>query len=186
MVSDPLISTDYWTDLQITRQDVEYLHNHLFELETPLTTRELVSVFIDERIRSERLATQQRREAGGKTYFPKESYQVGDDLIFPALNWKHGKVTDVRAGTNPEIGTFDVLTVDLGNGAQRLFAANLASHALNDQPATVEEEGFNPDEIVQQHGSELERKIEEAFRAGDEIVRIAGRWFPRALLVDVN
>ena len=66
MVSDPLISTDYWTDLQITRQDVEYLHNHLFELETPLTARELVSVFVDERIRAERLATQQRRQAGGQ------------------------------------------------------------------------------------------------------------------------
>jgi hypothetical protein len=186
MVSEPLISIDYWTDLQITPQDVEYLHNHLFELETPLTARELVAVFVNERIRAERLATRQRREAGGKTYFPKEAYQVGDDLIFPALNWKHGKVTAVRAGTNPEIGTFDVLTVELGNGARRLFAASLASHALNDQPATVEEEGFNPDEIVQQHGSELEKKIEEAFRAGDEIVRIAGRWFPRALLVDVN
>lgn len=186
MVSDPLISTDYWTDLQITPQDVEFLHNHLFELEIPLTARELVAVFVNERIRSERLATLQRREAGGKTYFPKEAYQVGDDLIFPALNWKHGKVTDIRSGINPEIGPFDVLTVDLGNGAQRLFAANLASHALNDQPATAEEEGFNPDEIVQQHGSELEKKIEEAFRTGDEIVRIAGRWFPRALLVDVN
>ena len=56
MVSDPLISTDYWTDLQITQQDVEFLHNHLFELETPLTARELVAVFINERIRAERLA----------------------------------------------------------------------------------------------------------------------------------
>ena len=104
MVSDPLISTDYWTDLQITRQDVEYLHNHLFELETPLTARELVAVFVEERIRAERLATQQRRQAGGKTYLPKDSYQLGDELIFPALNWKHGKITGVRAGTNPEIG----------------------------------------------------------------------------------
>ena len=186
MVSDPLISTDYWTDLQITQQDVEFLHNHLFELETPLTARELVAVFVNERIRAERLATQQRRQAGGKTYVPKESYQVGDDLIFPALNWKHGKVTSVRAGTNPEIGPFDVLTVDLGNGAERFFAANLADHALNDQPVTVEEEGFDANTVLQEHGSALEKKIEEAFRAGDEIVRIAGRWFPRALLVDVN
>src|SRR5689334_4892565 len=136
MVSDPLISTDYWTDLQITKPDVEYLHNHLFELETPLTARELVSAFVEERIRAERLATQQRRQAGGKTYTPKELYQVGDDLIFPALNWKHGRVTAVRAGTNPEIGPFDVLTVDMGNGAERLFASNLANHELNDQPET--------------------------------------------------
>jgi hypothetical protein len=39
-----------------------------------------------------------------------------------------------------------------------------------------------------QYGSELERKIENAFAfAADEgLVRIAGRWFPRSLLVDVN
>lgn len=186
MVSDPLISIDYWTDLQITQQDVEFLHNHLFEHETPLTARELVTVFVNERIRAERLATQQRRQAGGKTYLPKESYRVGDDLIFPALNWKHGKVTAVRAGTNPEIGPFDVLTVDLGNGAERLFASNLPDHSLNDQPDAVEEEGFDAEEILRMHGSALEKKIEAAFRADDEIVRIAGRWFPRALLIDVN
>ena len=186
MVSDPLISIDYWTDLQITTQDVEYLHNHLFELETPLTVRELVSVFVEERIRAERLATQQRRQAGGKTYLPKESYQAGDNLIFPALNWKHGKVTGVRAGTNPEIGSFDVLTVDMGNGAERLFASNLPNHDLNDQPDTVEEEGFDAEEILRTHGSALEKKIEAAFQSDDDLVRIAGRWFPRALLVDVN
>ena len=186
MVSDPLISTDYWTDLQITQQDVEFLHNHLFELETPLTARELVAVFVNERLRAERLATQQRRQAGGKTYFPKETYQIGDELIFPALNWKHGTVTYIRPGTNPEVGPFDVLTVDMGNGAERMFAASLPEHALNDQPATPEEEGFDAEAILQQHGQALERKIEEAFRDGDEIVRIAGRWFPRALLIDVN
>lgn len=186
MVSDPLISIDYWTDLQITQQDVEFLHNYLFEHETPLTVRELVTVFVNERIRAERLATQQRRQAGGKTYLPKESYQIGDDLIFPALNWRHGKVTAVRAGTNPEIGTFDVLTVDLGNGAERLFASNLPNHSLNDQLVTVEEEGFDAEEILRIHGSALEKKIEAAFQADDELVRIAGRWFPRALLVDVN
>ena len=186
MVSDPFISTDYWTDLQITQQDVEYLHNHLFELETPLTARELVAVFINQRVNAERLDTQQRRQAGGKTYLPRESYYVGDDLIFPALNWKHGKVIATRPGANPEIGTFDVLTVDLGNGSERLFASNLPNHALNDQPVTVEEDGYDSEDILRTHGSSLEIKIESAFQADDELVRIAGRWFPRALLVDVN
>jgi hypothetical protein len=186
MVSEPLISTDYWKDIQITSQDVEFLHNHLFELETPLTARELVTVFVNERIRAERLATQQRRQAGGKTYLPRESYQVGDELIFPALNWKHGKVTSVRAGQNPEIGSFDVLTVDLGNGSERLFASRLPNHPLNDEPVTVQQDEFDAEAILRDNVGDLEKKIEAAFRAGDEIVRIAGRWFPRALLVDVN
>jgi hypothetical protein len=186
MVSDPLISTDYWTDIQITQQDVEYLHNHLFELETPLTAGELVTVFIDERIRVERQAVQERRQSGGKTYLPKESYQVGEELIFPALNWKHGRVTGVRNGTNPEIGPFDVLTVDMGNGSERLFASNLSSHVLNDEPVTVEEDGFDAAAILSAQGSVIEKKIEAAFQADDDLVRIAGRWFPRALLIDVN
>ncbi len=186
MVSDPLISIDYWTTLQITQQDVEYLHNHLFELETPLTARELVTVFIHERVRVERLAVQTRREAGGRTYFPKESYQVGDELIFPALNWKHGKVTSARAGINPEIGAFDVLTVELDGGSERLFASSLPHHALNDEPVTVQDDGFDTDAILREHGYALEKKIESSFREDDELVRIAGRWFPRALLVDIN
>ena len=186
MASNPLITSEYWTTLQITRQDVEFLHNYLFEHETPLTARELVSVFIDDHVRAERLATQRQREAGGKTYLPKDSYQVGDDLLFPSLDWKHGKVKAIRAGVNPEIGSFDVLTVDLDGGAERLFASNLASHTLNDQPVKVEDEEFDTEEIKRLYGGLIEKKIEAAFRADDEIVRIAGRWFPRALLIDVN
>lgn len=186
MVSEPIISTDYWTDLQITPQDIDFLHNHLFELETPMTARELLPVFIEERIRMEREAAQQLRQAGGKTYLPKETYQVGDELIFPALNWKRGTVIAVRPGTNPELGPFDVLSVDMGNGTQRLFASNLQNHALNDEPVTVEEEGFDAEEILRTQGNAIEKKIEAAFQTDEELVRIAGRWFPRALLVDVN
>lgn len=186
MVSDLLISTEYWTDVQINRQDIEFLHNYLFEHETPLTARELVSVFIEERIRAEQDDIQRRRESGGKTYFPKETFQVGDDVIFPALGWQHGKVSAVRPGVNPDIGTFDVLTVDLDGGTQRLFASNLPAHALNDGPITVEDNEFNADEIQRAYGPTLEKKIEAAFQADDDIVRIAGRWFPRALLIDVN
>ena len=186
MVSDLLISTEYWTDIQITPQDVEFLHNYLFEHEIPLTARELVSIFIEERIRAEQDDLRKRRESGGKTYFPRETFQVGDDVIFPALGWTHGKVSAVRAGVNPELGNFDVLTVDLDGDSQRLFASNLTSHVLNDQPVTVEENEFNAEEIMRTYGNALEKKIEAAFRADDEIVRIAGRWFPRALLIDVN
>ena len=186
MVSDPIISTDYWTSVQITKQDIDHLHNYLFDLETPLTARELVEVFINERVRSERVAVQQRREAGGKTYFPKESYRAGDELIFPAFDWQHGRVISTRPGINPEKGNFDVLTVEMDNGSERLFAANLPHHILNDEPASVEDNGFETETITQTYGRALEKKIEAAFREDDDLVRIAGRWFPRALLVDVN
>jgi len=186
MVSDSYTTSTYWEDLQINRQDVEHLHTHLFENETPLTTRELVTIFVNERVQAERLAVQTQRLAGGKTYLPKDSYQVGESLVFPALNWKHGKVTASRAGQNPEIGGFDVLTVQLEDGSERLFASGLPQHALNEQPATVEDSGFDAQAIIKEYASVIEKKLEAAFQTNDDLVRIAGRWFPRALLVDVN
>jgi hypothetical protein len=186
MVSDLLTSTEYWTDVQITQQDIEFLHNYLFEHEIPLTARELVSVLIEERIRAEHEALRKRRESGGTTYLPRKTFQVGDDVIFPQLGWIHGKVSQVRAGVNPEIGSFAVMTVDLDGNSQRLFASSLPVHTLNDQPVAEEENEFNVAEIMRTYGSTLEKKIEAAFHADDEIVRIAGRWFPRALLIDVN
>ena len=186
MASDSFTSSEYWHEIQINRQDVEYLHTYLFEQETPLTTHELVVIFVNERIRVERLAEQKRRQAGGKTYFPKDAYQAGEDIVVPALNWKHGKVTATRAGQNPEIGAFDVLTVQFDDGLEHLFASNLALHALNEKPVSVEEAGVETDVILNEHGTALEKKIEAMFRSDDELVRIAGRWFPRALLIDVN
>ena len=186
MAGEPLISSDYWKNLQITPQDIEFLHNHLFEIETPLSTRELVVVLIRERDRAERLAVLQRRQAGGKVYIPRESFQPGEGIVLPALDWQHGKVTDVRAGNNPELGDFDVLTVQLEDGTERLFAGRLAAHILNDEPAAVEGDDFDPDSILHSNGHSLDKKLEASLKDDENIVRIAGRWFPRALLIDVN
>lgn len=186
MASDPLISSDYWKNLQITSQDIEFLHNHLFETETPLTTRELAVVLIHERNRAEHLAVQQRRQAGGKVYAPKESFQTGDGLVFPALDWKHGKVMNVRAGNNLDLGEFDVLTVQMEDGAEQLFASRLAAHVLNEEPASVERDNFDVDAILRTSGHVLDKRLEASLQTDENIVRIAGRWFPRALLIDVN
>ncbi|HVN15807.1 MAG TPA: hypothetical protein VMT73_08715 [Anaerolineales bacterium] len=187
MVSTSLISSDYWKTLQVTPHDTEFLHNYLFEREVPLTARELVPVLVSERMAAERDALKQQHESSGKLYFPKETYQAGDNLVFPALSWQKGKVTDVRKGANPSAGEFEVITVSMEDGPERLFAANLAAHTLNDVSTSApEDEHIDVDSILHENGSELEMKIEDAFQADDDLVQIAGRWFPRALLVDVN
>ena len=64
---------DYWDNLEIQKQDLDFLHNHLFELETPMTVRELVYVLVEERIRSEQEAQLKQKKAGGKIYLPKDN-----------------------------------------------------------------------------------------------------------------
>jgi len=188
MVSIPLsIPADYWQTLQVSKKDIEFLHNNLFESETPMSARELVGILIEERIRSERIAQAKKRQADGKVYLPKEQYKDGDRLTFPGLDWAKGAVASVRPGVNPQYGEFDVLTVELDDGESRMFAAGLADHILNEEPATAAaEDSLDPKAIQSAFGAEIERNLESAFAEDEGLVRIAGRWFPRALLVDVN
>ncbi len=181
------LPNEYWSFIQITPQDIESLHNFLFERETPLTARDLSFEFVEARIKAERVAAENKQKSGGKSFLPKEKYQIGDDLIFSAFDWNRGKVAAVRAGVNPSVPIFDVLTVAMDDGSERLFAADLQEHALNEAPIAIpESEDMTPASILHEHGSEVEMKLEAAFNADEGLVKIAGRWFPRALLVDIN
>ncbi len=181
------IPAEYWQALQIDKKDIEFLHNYLFESETPMSAGELVGILIEERIRSEQAAQAKKRKAGGKVYLPKEQYKDGDKLTFPELDWARGSVASVRPGVNPQYGEFDVLTIEMEDGDIRMFAANLPHHILNEEPAAVEDEDrLDPKAIQSAFGAEIEKSLEAAFADDDGLVRIAGRWFPRALLVGVN
>lgn len=181
------LPNEYWLSIQITPQDVENLHTFLFERETPLTTRDLSAEFIEARVKSERAAAESKQKTGGKSFLPKEKYQIGDDLVFPALAWNRGKVTALRAGVNPAVSGFDVLTVEMEDRSERMFAANLETHFLNEAPIAVpEDDKMSPSFILQEHGNFIEKKLEAAFDSDEGLVKIAGRWFPRALLIDIN
>ncbi len=181
------LPNEYWLSLQITPQDVENLHTFLFERETPLTSSDLAIEFVDARVKAERSAAESKQKAGGKSFLPKERYQIDDELVFPVLGWRRGKVVSVRAGVNPSMSNFDVLTVLMDDRTERLFAANLESHHLNDAPIPTQEvDEMSPAFILQEHDLLIEKKLEEAFSADEGLVKIAGRWFPRALLIDIN
>src|SRR5262249_5054901 len=119
MASAISLPETYWADIQINRQDVESLQTHLFEVETPLTTHDLASVFVGARIKTELAAQSRERQGSGRTYLPKEKYNPGDELVFPAMNWKRGRVTASRLGANPEADTFEVITVAMEDGSER-------------------------------------------------------------------
>jgi len=179
------LSADYWQTLHITPKDIEYLQTCLFERETPLTARELAGFLIAERLRIERETTRQT-QGDLKPYLPKETYAPGDALIFSAVKGR-GRVASVRAGLNPELGNFDVIAVDMEDGTSRQFAARLAAHALNDAPLDpVLASGLDPEAVARDFGAELAGKIDSAFAEDDSSIRIAGRWFPRSLLLDIN
>ncbi len=187
MASGALFPADFWSKVQIAREDVDSLEAYLFELETPLTTHDLAAVFVTQRIKAEQDARTRQRQAAGRVYVPKDQYEVGDDLVFPALEWRRGRVTAKRQAVNPEVSTFDVVTVEMNNGSAMMFASGLAEHMLNDEPvSTPEDAEANVQVIIEEHGGEIEKKLESAFSRDSGLANIAGRWFPRGLLVDVS
>ena len=183
----PTLPPDYWQNFSLSKQDLEYLSTYLFENETPLTEKELVPVIINERIQCERDALLKQRKSSGKIYAPGEIYKVGENLTFSSMNWNVGKVVNVRPGVNPALGEFNVIEVEFGGGKTHLFAAGLVDHKLN-QPVeiAIDDQLLNPDNVITNHGSEIERKLEDALSADKDLVKIAACWFPRALLMDIS
>jgi hypothetical protein len=177
---------NYWEDFELLDEDIEFIYNHLLEVETPLTPEELISVLVEQRIQCELRAIEEQRLAGGEIYLPKNSYQVNQKLVFPALGWQQGEVTAVRPGWNPDYGDFEVIRVKFDDGDGREFAASLEDHQLNEPPDMSDGEIPSPKTVLASSGDYLLEKLETSLESNPDFVRIAGRWFPRALLVGVN
>ena len=188
MAGVPLtLSPDYWQTFSLGKKDLEFISTHLFENEIPLNEAELVPILVEERIRDEREALVKLQKSSGKLYLPAEHYKAGEKLVFPALEWKKGKVIDVRPSVNPTLGDFEVIEVEFEDGASRLFAARLEDHKLN-RPVEIssDDQLLNPTNVLRTHAPVLEQKMTAALTADKALVQVAGRWFPRSLLVDVN
>lgn len=181
------LKEDYWRNFSFSNQDLEFLYNYLLEIELPQTAEELTKALISNRIKKEILALQNQKPLDGIRYQPGEKFKVSDTLVFPQLGGKKGKVTEIRVSNNPNLPSFDVLTVEFDDHSNRLFAAGYADHILN-QPLKVDENdpAFQPDEVFALYGETITQVVSENLEAASDLVRIAGRWFPRALLVDIS
>jgi len=178
---------DYWETFDLQEEDIEFIYNYLLEIETPLTPEELVTAIVEERIRREIEAFELQRSSAGDLYFPKDSFQENQNLIFPALGWRQGKVISFRSGVNPDIDDLKVIKVEFENGEEREFASEVDQHYLNDPPEIAQEsELLNSQYVIDSYRDLLADGLESNLEANEDFVRIAGRWFPRALLVDVN
>jgi hypothetical protein len=180
--------TTYWgTNFVVEDADLDYLYNLLLEDETPLSGAEMAHAVVRRRVEREQQA-RKRREQGAAVYLPKETYTVGQMLFFPALEYASGQVVEVRPGTNPEQGEFDVIAIDFDNGlGRRDFAARLTNHKLNTlSEEKAAEDLAAPEAIFEEHGAAITAKLEARLQASPDIVRLAGRWFPRALLATIN
>ncbi|MBX3005836.1 MAG: hypothetical protein KF821_08455 [Anaerolineales bacterium] len=172
-----------WQSYSIEDADLEFLSAYLLEQETPLGSEALAEQLIAYRIANPR--PQAKDGAAERAYLPKDTYAVGDRVYFPALKNIGGQVRAVRPAEVINSSGFDVIQLEMEDGRTREFAAGLAQHALNDPPKP---DADQPSAAVQaqQHAKDILPALLAALRSSPEFVYIAGRWFPKALIVDVD
>jgi hypothetical protein len=182
-------TAEYWQGFSLTPLDVEQLRVLLLDAEAPLSTLELATELVADRCRREE-ADVRAELALGTLYQPQKSYQLGETVIFPALDFRHGTVVGIRRGQNPEFGAFDVVTVDFGpERRQRSFAAALAApHKLNAELPIQFSQGdlASPQRLLSTVAAHIPAALEVQLSQNPGFAVFEDRWFLRDLLADIH
>ncbi|RIK24182.1 MAG: hypothetical protein DCC51_01010 [Anaerolineae bacterium] len=181
-------TAEFWeSQFSLSDSDLEQIYNFFLETEKPQTILALAEVVIRHRVREQ--ANELRRVMAGRTvYQPQRAYNVGEELVFPALKLAQGKVTGIRSGFNPDYGDFNVITVDI-KGKSREFAADYHQpHPLNISNGVelTEQMAGDAENIRREHGGSVAEKIKESLADRDDFVNIDNKWFVKSLIADVN
>jgi len=177
----------YWSDtFTIGPEDLQYLSALLVEDELPRSVDELSRALVLHRSRQEE-AVIERALSKGTLYQPKRTYEVGEQVVFTALDYRVGKVVGVRPGRNPEYDDFQVIELEFEGGKRREFAAALEDdHPLN-RDSALEGEGIrSPEELASLHGPQIAGVLEKHLESNPDFARLADKWFRRDLLVEVH
>lgn len=172
----------------ISDDDIEYLNGILLEKEIPLSIDELALALIERRIKNQEAALRAVVK-DIRIYAPAHSYEIGQKLMFTAFDNRIGTVVDLRAGDNPAYGDFSVLQVQFEDGSPiREFAAQLQlDHPLNHVDSAVPIEQLpSAAEVFEAKKSQICARLAEKLGQSGEFVSVAGKWFPRSLMLEVN
>jgi hypothetical protein len=185
----------FWRDqFEVTPKDLDFIYGLLLDAQAPKTVAELALALIEEYIRREdaRISSEL---AKGAVYTPKAQYEIGQTLVFPALDFAAGEVIGVRPGQNPEHGEFQVIQVSFAdaNGAPREFAAELATpHRLSetDSASLLNNSALlSSQEIYTLYRDEIDESMLYALEEGsrsDDFIEVDGKWLLADMLAEIH
>ncbi len=182
----------YWQkQFEVTDQDISRIYDRILDAGAPVGMEALAQEVISAHCQREEALIQAELNRG-PIYQPKNRYEVGQDLIFPALNYVLGTVVDTRPGRNPEYGDFQVIQVQIeGEEGLREFASELQGpHKLNFEDGggdlLIEGEQLSPAELYEKYGSIVVDELGAALSERPEFVQFGDTWFLEDLLVPIS
>jgi len=188
--------TNQWVrHFDVTDDDVDYLVNYLLENETPMTSTQLALTLIEKRLQDEQSEFENQYKDSA-VYDPSKAYQVGDRLVFTALDFATANVTTIREGNNPaQYGEFSVITVEFDNDQlnttpSREFVTEFKQeHPLAniaDDESSMVTEQLSATEIFRSNHRAIMRSLIEKLSGTDALVRIGVEWFLSDLVIETD
>jgi hypothetical protein len=182
----------YWQEqFTVTEKDVSYVYGLILDEARPFALEALALALIERHCRQEE-ETIQAELSKGAVYQPKDTYEIGAPIIFPALNYALGVVEGSRPGKSPEYGEFTVITVRFEESEEEQdFASALeGDHPLNrDQGVSAILAGgdlLGPEQLYELHGGAVDAALEGRLEEREEFIRFGNEWFLKDLLVPVD
>ena len=188
-----MLPAHHWAhSFTIGADDIEAITNLLLEKETPLSSVDLATAIVRQREEA-RQRQRDRRYEQLKIYQPSESYETGDRIAFSLLDYRTATVVGLRAGKSHNAREFQVLTArfDSPDEPKREFvSAYPGEHPLNEAgPAPWDEDDageFSAEDIVNDPAVTIIAQVNAALEGNPDLARIAGVWFVRELMLDVD
>lgn len=194
MLQRPTQTAAFWRDqFEVSADDAEFLYQYLLDKQTPMRLDELAAALINEYLRRENARIEQ--ELGkGAIYLPKQRYQVGQKVVFPAMEFAVGEVIDLRPGENPEHGEFEVIKVRFEERQKPLeFAAAFPGphrlNQINGDRLLHDDALLSAEEIYRLYKAEIDESLLYALEEGDRsaaFVQVDGKWLLADMLAEVH
>ena len=192
-----MLSAQHWAhSFSISATDIDYITNLLLEKETPLSSKELAIALVNSQIEEKRAEVKAQYE-GTKIYQPSNTYAVGDRLMFSSMEYATAKISSIRDGVNRDATGFKVAAVEFDKAKynlsdrQREFAIEYTDeHPLNSDdldlhPANMDD-NYTAEDIINDRQITIVQQVDKALNKNRDLVRIAGTWFVRDLMIEID
>ena len=180
---------EYWRKFAPDVEDTAYVRDLIIETAGPMAASELARAVVYRRIHEERERIRGLLERG-RFYRPADSFEEGEELVFPALEFATGMVVGKRDGRWPGHEPFHVIEVQFESGSREFASGFQESHRLNesvDRDSGLDEP-VGPAAIFERFGGLVPAALEEALSSGSEagFAYYDHRWFLRELMPNVH
>lgn len=192
-----MLPAQHWAyNFSIGAEDIDGITNLLLEKETPLSALQLATEIIRKREANLRQQLQEQFH-GTKIYRPADSFDVGDRLTFSQFDYATASVVRLRTGQSTDLTPIKIAAVSFDdesrqceNGPREFVVEYEAQHPLNDHdlnrhPSQVDT-NYTIDDILNDASTKIIEQVNDALERNPDLVRIAGTWFVRELMVEVD